>query len=134
MQDTALFYSIFAGTHYKYSHEDIDNMIKDVTSFINRTLQISPPMPPSPGSSSHVRSSNIWSSQITDLWLVHALEQYPVKGHDVASHSITTLDFQCSKEKRNMCISYLSCIRLCLDLPLLGMSRSFWQWVPAMSL
>lgn len=73
-----------SGTHYKYSLTDIQDLIQQAEVFIQHALSQPPPHPP------HSISHVTWRTQLTDLWLVHALSHYPVAGQNVVFHIITS--------------------------------------------
>ena len=71
---------LYAGTHYKFSYEDIDALISQARQFVKKALSM--PLPHAPVI---VSSSVTWLTQLTDIWLVHALDKYPVAGQMVVS-------------------------------------------------
>ena len=67
------------GTHYKYSQEEIEQLVQQAQRFIQHALSLPPPLPPR--SISH----STWRTQLSDIWLVHALSRHPVAGQSVVS-------------------------------------------------
>ena len=82
----ALAASLLAGTHYKYSQTDIEELIRQAELFISQALSIPTPPPPP-----HTLSHSTWSTQLSDIWLVHALHHHPVTGHAVVHTYIHTV-------------------------------------------
>lgn len=68
------------GTHYKFSYEDITALIQQAQHFIEKAL--SSPMPGAPVTLS---PSITWLTQLSDIWLVNALQKYPITGFNVVS-------------------------------------------------
>lgn len=56
---------------------DIEQLIQQAKEFITHALSISPPSPP------HTLSHTTWSTQLSDIWLVHALHHHPITSHSV---------------------------------------------------
>ena len=75
------FFTSLSGTHYQFSFEDITDMIGHTRSFVSMVL--SKPHPPSPPTT--LPSSSAWLTQLTDAWLVHALNKYSVRNKRVVS-------------------------------------------------
>jgi hypothetical protein len=102
-----------AGTHYKYSLKDIEHLVQQAEVFITHALTVPPPSPPP------TISHTTWRTQVSDIWLVHALSHHPVAGHNVvmASHHLRGD------------ISSPLMTRLCLAPPTHGTRVCFWQWV-----
>ena len=73
------FLSFDTGTHYKYSYEDITQLTAQAEQLVTKVQSLPLPPPPLP---SHPHSST-WLTQLTDIWLVHALTQYVIKGKQV---------------------------------------------------
>ena len=73
------------GTHYKYSQEDISQLISEGKDFVAKVL--SSPVPPPPHSPPH---SSTWATQLTDVWLVHALNKYSSTGSSVVVFGSTS--------------------------------------------
>lgn len=70
----------FTGTHYKYSHDDITGLISQAQQFINSASSL-----PTPRAPAKISSSITWLTQLSDIWLVKALKQYPIAGLHVVS-------------------------------------------------
>ncbi len=66
------------GTHYKYPSSDISAMISQAIQFVQKAHEYPSPPPPPPSI-----DRTLWMSQLTDLWLVHALGAYPLTGKTV---------------------------------------------------
>lgn len=73
-------HAICQGTHYKFSYEDITSLIKQAQHFIEKVSLM-----PIPSAPIVLSSSVTWLTQLTDIWLVHALHKYPVSGLNVVS-------------------------------------------------
>ena len=65
------------GTHYKFSRKDVEARISQARSIVREVLRNPPPNPPS------AISHGMWMSQLTDLWLIHALDRYGVEKKDI---------------------------------------------------
>ena len=81
------------GTHYKYSHDDITGLIEQARRFIERASSL-----PTPSAPAIISSSVTWLTQLSDLWLVKALQNYPISGvhvvsllHTIHPHTMTAL-------------------------------------------
>ena len=69
------------GTHYKYSYDDITTLMEQAQRFAEQASSL--PTPSAPGI---ISSSVTWLTQLSDLWLVKALQNYPINGlHVVGS-------------------------------------------------
>ena len=66
-------HSLILGTHYKYSYEDISDMIADAQQVVASVL--STPLPPPPR-----MHTPTWLTQLTDVWLIHSLAVHGVSG------------------------------------------------------
>ena len=71
-----------SGTHYKFSRTDISELVSQAEGFIAEVLPL--PLPPPP----HTIAHSTWMVQLSDIWLVHALSKYPVKGKDVVREGL----------------------------------------------
>ena len=69
--------------HYKFSYEDIASLIQQAQHFIEKVSLM-----PIPSAPVVLSSSVTWLTQLTDIWLVHALHKYPVSGLNVVSVEI----------------------------------------------
>lgn len=70
----------YIGTHYKYSHDDITGLIEQARRFIERASTL-----PTPNAPAIISSSVTWLTQLSDIWLVKALQKYPITGLHVVS-------------------------------------------------
>ena len=59
------------GTHFKFSFDEIAEMVKQAEAM--RELVSSAGVPPAP-----VQAVGNKGTRISDLWLIHALEQHPI--------------------------------------------------------
>ncbi len=66
------------GTHYKYSSSDIRARVSLALDLVQTANALTTPPPPPISIDRSVRMSHL-----SDLWLVHALRQYPVAGKSV---------------------------------------------------
>ena len=74
-----LIYSMYIGTHYKYSEDELLELVEQAGTFIKHALSLPPPSPPS------TLSHSTWQHQVSDIWLVHALFRHSVVGQSVVS-------------------------------------------------
>ena len=58
----------------------MEELVLQARKFVDQALDVPPPPPP------RSLSHSTWSSQLSDLWLVHALHRYPVTGQHMVSH------------------------------------------------
>lgn len=72
------------GTHYKFSRIDVEARISQARSIVREVLRNPPPNPPS------AISHGMWMSQLTDLWLIHALDRYGVEKKDIVVFGSTS--------------------------------------------
>ena len=86
MLSTGLSPSTHTGTHYKYSSKDITELIAEAEQFIAEVLSFPLPSPP------HAITHSTWVSQLTDIWLVHALQTHTVTGKRVVSRLSSSLN------------------------------------------
>lgn len=71
------------GTHFKFSFDEIEEMVKQAE--VMRELIASSGVPPPP-----VEAVGNKEARVTDLWLIHALEQNPIVDmHVVSVHVVT---------------------------------------------
>ena len=70
---------LLVGTHYKYSREDIEKLISQAKSIVRDALRN--PLPNAPSAITR----GMWMSQLTDLWLIHALDHYGVERKNIVS-------------------------------------------------
>ena len=96
-----------AGTHYKYSLTDLRELTEQAQVFLKKALSLPPPSPP------RTISPSTWRTQLSDIWLVHALHHYPLTGHSVVSSTPSPLT-----------PSHHSRLRLCLAPPTPGTRAS----------
>ena len=73
---------LHVGTHYKYSYDDITGLIEQAERFIEQASSL-----PTPTAPAIISSSVTWLTQLSDLWLVKALQKYPINGLHVVSLS-----------------------------------------------
>ena len=66
------------GTHFKFSFEEIQEMVKQAE--VMRVFVASSGVPPPP-----VAAVGNKGTRVTDLWLIHALEQHPIVDMHVVS-------------------------------------------------
>ena len=71
---------ISLGTHYKYSRDDITALMEQAQRFAERASSL-----PTPSAPAIISSSVTWLTQLSDLWLVKALQNYPINGLHVVS-------------------------------------------------
>lgn len=83
-------YCLTIGTHYKYSYGDITEMIRNAKSFVTSVLSAPVPAPPH----THPHTST-WLTQLTDVWLVHALYARGVAGLSVIVYGSTSPWYEC---------------------------------------
>lgn len=74
------------GTHYKYSYEDVSNMIDHAKKIVANILSTSLPSPPQ----GHAPHAFTWLKQLTDVWLVHSLHTHGVAGMRVVVFGSTS--------------------------------------------
>ena len=108
------------GTHYKFSYEDINSLIQQAHCFIEKAL-----VTPLPNAPAVMSSSVSWLTQLTDVWLVHALHQHPVSGLNVVSLQVVCMANVYIATRHH---------RLCLVQHHHGMKPCCWHWGLAMSL
>ncbi len=65
-------------------------MIEQAKSFVSNVLRTPPPGPPR----THPHTST-WLTQLTDVWLVHALHRHGVAGLKVAVYGSTSPWYEC---------------------------------------
>lgn len=65
------------GTHYKFLRKDVEALITQARSIVRDALRNPPPNAPS------AIAHGMWMSQLTDIWLIHALDRYGVEKKDI---------------------------------------------------
>ena len=100
-----MFTHSYTGTHYKYSSDDIADLMSQASQLIEKALSISlPPPPPT------LPPSSTWLSQLSDIWLIHALHKYSVQGKNVVCATHTVCLCVCDAHYVSVCVTHTVCL------------------------
>lgn len=98
--------SLYAlGTHFKFSFDEITEMVKQAEAM--RQLVSSAGVPPPP-----VRAVGNKGTRITDLWLIHALEQHPIVDMHVVCEMYSCVVCVCVYCVGCGCLGMHGCVRV----------------------